>query len=45
MNIHDLLSHYKTMMGNVPYSILRRYAMKERYYAELGYKRITRKEM
>lgn len=44
-NIHDLLSHYKMLMGKVPYSILRRYSLKEREYAELGYKRITRGSM
>jgi hypothetical protein len=44
-NIHDLLAHFKSLMGEVPYSIMRRYSMKERFYADLGYKRITRGEM
>lgn len=44
-NIHDLLQHYKFLMGKVPYSILRRYAVKEREYAKLGYDRLTRKFM
>lgn len=44
-NTHDLLNHYRMLMGNVPYSILRRYSTKERYYAELGYKRMMRKAM
>lgn len=44
-NIHDLLQHYKMLMGKVPYNILRRYSMEERKYAELGYNRLTRKYM
>lgn len=44
-NIHDLLGHYRMLMGRVPYAILRRYSFEERKYAELGYKRINRKVM
>lgn len=45
MNIHDLLSHYKMLMGNVPYGIIRRYSHRERAYAQLGYDRLTRRQM
>ncbi len=44
-NIHDLLNHYISMMGKVPYEIKRRYSLRERELAELGYKRLTRKAM
>lgn len=44
-NVHDLLAFYKIHMGNVPYSVLRRYAMNERKFAKLGYDRLTRKSM
>ncbi len=44
-NIHDLLNFFKMHNGKVPYAVLRRYAIKEREYAELGYKRLTRREM
>lgn len=44
-NIHDLLEHYKMLGGNVPYGVLRRYALGERKYAKLGYDRLTRKSM
>lgn len=44
-NVHDLLQHYKMLMGNVPYEIIRRYTTEERKYAELGWKRMSRKEM
>jgi hypothetical protein len=44
-SIHDLLSHYLMLMGNVPYSILRGYTLEERKYAKLGYDRIMRKSM
>lgn len=44
-NIHDLLAHFKMLMGNVPYTILRRYSQEERRLAKLGYDRLTRKYM
>lgn len=44
-NIHDLLSHFRMLQGNVPYSVLRRYSHDERRYAKLGYERIVRKAM
>jgi hypothetical protein len=44
-NIHMLLKDFLLHMGNVPYSILRRYSHGERKAAELGYKRIVRKAM
>lgn len=44
-NIHDLLQQYRMLMGDVPYATLRRYSHGERRFAELGYKRMTRKEM
>lgn len=44
-SIHDLIKEYKMYMGKVPYSVLRRFSLGERKYAELGYKRITRQAM
>lgn len=44
-NIHDLLNHYRMLMGDVPYAILRRYSMEERKYALLGWVRMNRKMM
>lgn len=44
-NIHRLIAEYKIHMGNVPYNIIRTFAFGERKYAELGYKRMTRKAM
>lgn len=44
-NVHDLLAHFKMLMGNVPYTILRNYTLEERKYAKLGYDRILRKSM
>lgn len=44
-NLHDLLNQFKMLMGRVPYTILRRYTIEERKYAELGYDRITRKSL
>jgi hypothetical protein len=45
MNVHDLVSHYKMLMGEVPYTILRTYSFEERRVAKLGYDRLTRKSM
>lgn len=45
MNIHDLLSHYLMLTGDVPYSIIRTYTVGERKYAKLGYDRIMRKAL
>src|ERR1044072_585882 len=45
MNIHELMKEFKIHMGNPPYSVVRQYALEERKYAELGYKRLTRGEM
>jgi hypothetical protein len=44
-NIHDLLAHYRMLMGKVPYSVTRRYSVAERKYAKLGYERLTRGSM
>lgn len=44
-NIHDLLQQYILHGGEPPYAVLRKYAFKERHYAELGFKRLTRKTM
>jgi hypothetical protein len=44
-NIHHLLTEFKMLMGKVPYETMRRYSFEERKYAELGYKRMTRREM
>lgn len=41
-NIHDLIAQYLMHMGDLPYSVLRRYSFKERQYAKLGYDRLTR---
>lgn len=41
-NIHDLLAQYLMHGGTLPYSVIRRYSYKEREFAELGYKRMTR---
>lgn len=45
VNVHDLLLHYKMYQGNPPYIIVRRYALKEREIAQLGWDRIVRKSM
>lgn len=44
-SVHDLLSHFKMFMGNVPYAILRTYSLEERKIAQLGFDRLTRKAM
>lgn len=44
-SVHDLLAHYRMLMGKVPYAITRRYSVEERKYAKLGYDRIVRKAM
>jgi hypothetical protein len=44
-NIHSLLEQYQAHRGEVPFAISRRYALKERHYAQLGYDRITRGAM
>lgn len=44
-SIHDLLNHYKMLMGNVPFDIVKRYSHEERKYAKLGYDRIMRKAL
>lgn len=44
-NIHDLLSHFITLAGKVPYSVLKQYSLEERRLAKLGWERIMRKAM
>lgn len=44
-SIHDLLQHYKMLMGNVPFIVLNKYSLEERRLAKLGYDRMCRKEM
>lgn len=44
-NVHDLLAHYKMLMGNVPYTILKTFSVEERKLAKLGYDRLTRRSM
>lgn len=41
-NIHQLLNEMLATNGNVPYSVQRMYAFKERELARLGYERIKR---
>lgn len=41
-NIHDMINQLRMHMGVLPYSVLRRYAFKERQLAQLGYARLTR---
>lgn len=41
-NVHDMINQYVMHMGNLPYSVLRRYSMQERHFAKLGYDRMTR---
>lgn len=45
MNVHDLLQHFKIMMGRVPYSVQKHYTVEERKLAKLGFDRLSRKEM
>ena len=44
-NIHELIKIFKAMRGQVPYSELRRFSLKERDYAKLGYERSQRGAM
>lgn len=44
-NVHDLIDHYKMLMGHVSYDITRQFSREERALAELGWKRMLRKEM
>lgn len=44
-SVHDLLDHYKMLMGTVPWEILKRYTREERNLAELGWKRMQRREL
>ncbi len=44
-NVHECLREFKMHQGKVPYTVLKRYSLKERHYAELGYKRMMRRAM
>ncbi len=44
-NIHALLDEYVTLRGEVPWSVIRRYAFGERKYAKLGYECYVRGDL
>lgn len=44
-NIHDLLTHFLTSAGRVPYSVLKQYSLEERRLAKLGWERVMRKAL
>ncbi len=44
-NVHRLIDEYKAMNGNVPYSVIRRFAWSERRLAKLGWDRYKRGAM
>jgi hypothetical protein len=44
-NIHQLLTEFLAMRGQVPYAVQRLYSFDERKLAKLGYERIQRKAL